>query len=156
MRALLVAALGAGPLSAETIQSDAIAEMQAGVICPNLAGPVSFVAYTQVVPAVLGMGFGVRARAARPEGHPDVVAYVGHPPFAANGPGDGTQTMIYDAAISGQGPSGFFFQFETEEELVPGDWWIAVVDGTELLYRVDFRVVAASEGDRLVEVCGLG
>ena len=147
-----VATLLATPVAAEQIIGPGIAELDVGVICPSITGRVDFAAHTTVVPAELGMGFGVRARATAPQGLTDVAVVIHHPPFPDSA---GEDALVYRAAISGQGPSGFFFRFESEEELALGDWSLSALQDGALLYRVDFRVVDPEPGDQLLRTCGL-
>ena len=83
----LALALGATMASAQDI-GPAIDDYAAGVLCPTDGdiAQADFIAQTLVVPAALGMSFGVQAQAVSPAGVPDVTITVVHPPFQVGGP----------------------------------------------------------------------
>jgi hypothetical protein len=153
--ALTLATAGA-PAAADEIGS-AVARWQAGVVCAssfgqgrNAADNLSFIAQTQVVPAVLGMGFGVKAQAAQPGGISGVTITVIHPPFASGGP----NAQTFPSTMSGEGLSAFYYRFEEQQEVVPGRWTIRATAGEVLLYSIDFDVVVPGPRDGLVAACG--
>ena len=161
MRTLLAAALAAlaatGPALADEI-GPLVARWQAGVVCPNefgrgsnAANDISFIAQTQTVPAVVGMGFGVRAQTTVPEGLNGVTIVVDHPPFQVGGP----VQQSYTTSMSGAGLSGFFYRFEEQREVQPGRWRISALSGSTVLYSLDFDVVIARQGDALLQSCGM-
>ena len=160
MRTVLAAALAAmvaAPAAADEI-GPMVARWQAGVVCANefgrgsnAANDISFIAQTQTVPAVVGMGFGVRAQTTVPAGLTGVTIVVDHPPFQAGGPRQQTYTM----AMSGSGYSGFFYRFEEQSEVQPGRWRISALNGSNVLYSIDFDVVLARQGDALLRSCGM-
>ena len=155
--AAAVAAFAAAPAVADEIGPQ-VARWQAGVVCPNefgrgsnAANDISFIAQTQTVPAVVGMGFGVRAQATLPTGLTGVTIVVDHPPFQAGGP---TQ-QTYATSMSGTGLSGFFYRFEEPSEVQPGRWRISALSGQTVLYSLDFDVVLPRTNDGLLRSCGL-
>lgn len=156
-RALFIFCLIVAPLAAlaEMAKGDAITSLEAGIICPpepfdaapapdTLAGQTHvitedppFVSNSQVVPAALGVGFGIKALSDAPGGLPGVIVRVSHPPMGENG----RQTQSFITAISGQSPSVTFYQFDHTYELVQGTWTIAAYAGELELYAVTFEVV---------------
>ena len=161
MRTLLGAALAAmiaaAPAAADEV-GPLVARWQAGVVCANefgrgsnAANDISFIAQTQTVPAVVGMGFGVRAQTTVPEGITGVTIVVDHPPFQAGGP----RQQTYQTSMSGAGLSGFFYRFEEQREVQPGRWRISALNGSNVLYSIDFDVVQARQGDALLQSCGM-
>ena len=150
--------LGAGaPAMADEI-SGQVSRWQAGVICASQFGngarpaeDIAFVAQTQVVPAVVGMGFGVRAQAQAPTGVA-VTIVVDHPPFTPGGP---TQ-QTYPTTMSGSAMSGFFYRFENQQEAAVGTWRVSALSGQTVLYSLDFDVVPPRANDGLLAACGAG
>ena len=148
----LALALGATMASAQDI-GPAIDDYAAGVLCPTDGdiAQADFIAQTLVVPAALGMSFGVQAQAVSPAGVPDVTITVVHPPFQVGGP---TQ-QAFSTEISGAGMSGFYYRFDTPEELAPGAWRIQATAAGQLLYAVDFEVVRPAANDGLLRACNV-
>lgn len=145
-----------------------IASFEAGIICPpesvgtspapgTLAGETHiidvdppFVSTARRVPAVMGIGFGVKAMAADEFGMEDVVMVVTHPPM-----GDAqVQTQSYVTSISGVAPSLTFYQFDFAYELVTGPWQMVATRDGEVLYQTSFEVVPPQLVPELASVCG--
>ncbi|MFQ1701195.1 DUF3859 domain-containing protein [Loktanella agnita] len=167
--AAFVIAACAGPALAETPQkTDPIASIEAGVICapdavgtapaPNtLAGETHiidinppFVSHSRRVPAVLGIGFGVKTLAAQPDGLGEVTVIVTHPPM-----GDAAvELQSFASSIGGLDPSLTFYQFDYAYELVPGTWEMAAMRGSDVLYKVSFDVLPPALVPELAAVCG--
>lgn len=154
---------GAAP--GDTI-SDAIAAIEAGVICAvepdrvvEAPGTLSgtkhlvderppFVSKARQVPAVLGVGFGVAARATDPLGLPGVTMVVTHPPLHDQG----VTSQSYVTRIPGNGSGITFYQFDYDYELVLGRWTLTTIDaGGEILFSIPFDVVPP---DALPELAG--
>ena len=157
VKAALAALVLAAPAGADTV-GPLVARWQAGVVCPsefgrgrNAADDISFIAQTQVVPAVIGMGFGIRAQVTPPEGLSRVQIVVEHPPFTPGGP----TSQNYTTSISGTGMSGFFYRFEEAREVVPGTWRILALANGAPVYDIDFNVVPARTNDGLLRSCGV-
>lgn len=169
MKHVLVAAfliLSAAPVAAET--NSPIASLEAGVVCPpeavgtapapnTLAGETHiidieppFVSNSRRVPAVLGIGFGVKAQAASPDGLSDVTVVVTHPPMG----NEAVEVQSFGTRIGGATPSLTFYQFDFGYELVPGTWQMAAMHQGEVLYKVSFEVLPPSAVPELAEVCG--
>ena len=163
---LPIAALG------QTVQPDKvgpmIANLQAGIICapptvgtspaPNtIAGTThligeepAFVSTKRRVPAVLGIGFGVKSQARDPAGISVVTMTISHPEMGkTNATG-----QSYATRISGEYPSLTFYQFDFNYELVLGHWQMEASQGGTIIYRTTFEVVAPSEIPELAGICG--
>jgi len=164
--ALTVAALG------QTAQADKvskqIARLEVGVICapPNVGetpapGTVAgtthlidvepaFVSLTRRVPAVVGMGFGVKAQSRDAAGLPDVTITITHPPMGKSA----TTSQTFQSRISGLDLSLTFYQFDFDYELVLGIWHLEARQGSDLLYSTTFNVVPPSKIPELATICG--
>lgn len=146
-------AAGAGAASADTIGTG-IGQWQAGAICPSgfaAGGNIPFIAQTQTVPAVVGMGFGVKAQAANPAGYGQVTITVRHPPFTAGGP----TAQSFQTSMSGSALSAFYYRFEDASEAQPGTWTVQATVGGTVLYSLDFDVVRPRANDGLLRACGI-
>ncbi len=167
---LMLALLFGLSLPPAAVAQDAIASLRAGVICgppvtgtapapDTIAGSTQLIAETPPfiaeitqVPAVIGIGFGVKVQAVDPLGLSDVTIIVTHPPM-----GDaGVTRQSYQSWISGTGPSTTFYQFDEDYERVTGTWTFTAVLGDEQLFSVDFEVVPPSTLPGLAAACGDG
>lgn len=174
--ALLAAVLAglAGPVFADDAPADSVSPrisvFKAGVICAQevvdtrpapgtiagltnvLVGEPDFVSETRVVPAVIGVGFGVKSQAQTPLGYGDVTITVTHPPMGPNN----VSVETYGTAINGSSGSVSmtFFQFDQEYELVTGHWTISASEGGKPLFSAGFDVVAPQLVPELAAVCG--
>ncbi len=148
--------------------SPAIQAMKAGIICAPLVigtnpapdtvagvtniveGDPQFISNGRQVPAVLGIGFGVKAQAAGGADLYDVTVTVTHPPM-----GDaGIIRQTYPTAISGTDLSLILYQFDFEYELVQGPWTIEAAQQGNVILYVEFEVVAPQMVPQLATVCG--
>ncbi len=145
-----------------------IAGVDSGVICPpepvgtspapgTLAGTTHvinedppFVSNTHTVPAALGIGFGVKARAADLSGLQDVTMVVTHPPMGKQK----ITTQSFPTRISGLTHSVTFYQFDYAYELVTGRWQMTAMQGDTVLYQASFDVVSPQRVPELAGVCG--
>ena len=165
-RICLLALMPAAFLAQPDKISTQIAQFEAGVICAPPTTGVSkapdtvagtthlievdppFVSLKRRVPAVIGIGFGVKA-----VGVTDIEAVsitVSHPKM-----GDaGTTRQSYESHISGVGPSLAFYQFDFDYELRVGVWQIEARQGDTVLYRADFDVLPPAQVPELAGVCG--
>lgn len=107
-----------------------------------------FVSTGRNVPAVLGMGLGVKSVA---KGYfiPDVTVVVTHPPLGPNG----ATSQTYMTSIQSTRTSISLYQFDYNYELVLGPWTVSAYDGDELLYRANFNVVSPELVPELASVC---
>ncbi len=159
---LALPALAVAPL----VITPHVESLQRGLICnPPLAGrraapdtlagwvhvpdePVRLIHHGSTAPAVLGMGFGVEFSLAGSE----VVAMrytVTHPAMAP----DGRTEQAWDGfALAGE-REAIFFQFDVEEELLPGRWEFTAVVNGEPAFSAAFDVVAAETAPHLTSLC---
>lgn len=149
-------------------KSSAIFSLEAGVVCPpptvgtvpapgTVAGTTyiidevpPFVTKARNVPAVIGIGFGVKAMSVNDFGIEDVTIVVTHPPMGA----DRIRIQKFASRISGIDPSITFYQFDYDYELIPGQWKMMAVHQDEVLYSVAFEVVPPSQIPELAKICG--
>lgn len=152
----------------EDTVSAQIAAIDVGVICAQeivgfndapgtvagttnvIEGEPDFISRNRVVPAVQGVGFGVKSRSASPFGLDGVIMTVTHPPMGA----DGATQQVYGTAISGTGRSITFYQFDYDYELLVGRWEMEASLNGEVLYRVGFDVVPPAAVPELASACG--
>ena len=169
MRALgLAPALAAGLASAEPappLHDPVVARIEAGVFCAwqamdqrpapgTLSGwihvPDGEITFhwpdRQVVPASLGLAFGVKAQLLPGE----FAAYVDMRVYR---PGSDLPE-IWDSSIGDLSPSIAFFRFDHEHELVPGPWRFEAWEGETQLYSVEFEVVPAAALPEISQACG--
>lgn len=103
----------------------------------------------KVVPAQIGIGFGVVSWAPAGVTHSPVTVTVTHPPFLESGVEvERWETDLDDISnLTG-------FSFDYPEELVLGDWTFtaSLADGTEL-YHVEFEVVAPELMPQVIAAC---
>lgn len=151
--ALFVAAAGM-PAAADTI-GDEISQWEVGAICPSTfdaagrnPGNLPFVARTQVVPAAVGMGFGVKVQTSRPGGISGVTLTVTSPP---GGPG----TQSFRTSLTDTGLSNFYYRFENASEAAPGTWTITASSDGVVLYSIDIQSVTPGPRDGLMAACGM-
>lgn len=145
-----------------------IASHQAGIICApetigtspapdTVAGTThliseepAFVSTNQRVPAVLGIGFGVKSQALDPAGIPEVTMTISHPEMGKTK----ATSQSFATRISGEYPSLTFYQFDFNYELVVGLWQMEASQGGTVIYRSTFEVVPPSQIPELASVCG--
>ncbi|WP_089997119.1 DUF3859 domain-containing protein [Cognatiyoonia koreensis] len=167
MRYLIPFLLLATPLLAQDKTGPAIAALESGVICPpestgtrpapdTVAGITNvivdeppFVSTVNKVPAVMGIGFGVKAMSESAFGIDNVTMTITHPPM-----GDGrAKSQSFQTSISGVDSSITFYQFDYEYELLPGTWTMTATDGDEVLYTTSFQVVPPNQVPELAAIC---
>ncbi|MGA0540320.1 hypothetical protein [Neotabrizicola sp. VNH66] len=161
----LPAAAGPGSEPAPPVVVAEVARLEWGVFCalqamdrapaPGTAsgwihvpkGEVSFHwPDRQVVPAALGLAFGVKVTGAK--GWETAVGEV-----RVYRPGR-TTPESWASDISSLGATLAFFRFDTESELVPGTWVIEGWDRDRRLYRVEFEVVPGAAVPEITNACG--
>jgi len=148
--------------------SPAISGLEAGIVCApvtvgsapapdTLAGATHiideeppFVSVSRRVPAVIGIGFGVKSTASTKSGIDDVLVVITHPPMGA----DQIRTQSFLTAISGIESSLTFYQFDSDYELVPGLWQMAATKDGQPLFSAMFEVVAPQQAPQLAAACG--
>lgn len=142
---------------------------EAGVLCAQNGGEVReapdtvagtthvvddvppFVSTGRAVPAVIGIGFGVRSGLVGDLGQDGVTMTVTHPPFAGNG---ATEQSFLTRVGAQDTPGITFYQFDYGYELALGEWSMTASVGSTILYKVDFVVVPPSALPELAVVCG--
>ena len=111
----------------------------------------AFVSNGRLVPAVLGIGFGVRSGIASEFGQEGVLMKVTHPAFE----GSGASQQSFTTYIGPQSDPGVtFYRFDYGYELALGDWTMSASYNGVKLYETTFTVVAPSALPELADVCG--
>ncbi|MFN3280538.1 MAG: hypothetical protein ACK40I_02550 [Tabrizicola sp.] len=159
---ILAAPLRAGPAVPEA--SADVASLSAGVFCALQAmdqrpapgtlsgwihvpdGEIDFHwPGRQVVPAQIGLAFGVKSRLS--------------PGLFLSGemrvfrPG-ATSPETWDSSFTDTGDQFGFFRFDREDELIPGIWRFEAWAGEQQLYSVEFEVVPAAALPEIAQACG--
>lgn len=166
----LSTAWGGVVLSAEEdFVSSLVGFFEGGVLCATEGGVVRqapdtlagtthviedappFVSNGRLVPAVLGIGFGVRSGLAGDAAQDGVLMTVTHPPLA----GSGTTKQSFTTHIGSElDPGVTFYQFDYPYELALGDWTMTATFGAVTLYETTFTVVPPAALPELAGVCG--
>jgi hypothetical protein len=151
-----------GPVSPDIIA------LEAGIICPpetvgsapapgTVAGTTHiidveppFVSNARRVPAVLGIGFGVKSQTSIEGGLDGVTMVVTHPPMG----GSGAEAQSFVTRVSELNPSLTFYQFDYSYELLPGTWKMTAMRDDAVLFQVAFDVVPPSAVPELAQICG--
>jgi hypothetical protein len=158
----LVFAAAAVPLAAQDspaiFTSDLIDRLDYGVYCAEapvdlqeapgtVAGVVNVVpelpvlrAETTLVPAQIGIGFGVLVEAADGFVFDGVSITITHPPY----PDSGIEVEGWTTSLDDETTGLVGFSFEVESELVTGRWTFEAAHDGDLLFRIDFEVVPAA------------
>ena len=89
-----------------------------------------------VVPARVGIGFGVHVQVAPQFAGPATIE-TSHPPMGPNG----VTSQIWEVEFSADRVSYNGFSFDFEYELLPGPWSFTATANGRLIYKVDFTVV---------------
>lgn len=148
--------------------SDRIARLTHGVYCAEApvdlevapdtaAGVVNIVpdlpeirAVTTLVPARIGIGFGVLVEPQPGLTLDPVEITITHPPY----PDSGIEVERWRTRLDGGSPGLVGFSFEVESELVTGPWRVLAVHEGETLFDVRFEVVPATFLPDLAQGCG--
>ncbi len=145
-----------------------IASLKVGLICSLRSGgsqaapdtelgsitvidqPPDIVWQGTLVPAVMGLAFGVVAQATGPEPLDDLRLTIQHPPFA----GTGTSRQAWAMEILPGEATGNVYSFDFPHELVTGAWTFEsrTPDGA-LVYRVTFQVVPPEAAPLQAHLC---
>ena len=163
----LLVLLLAGPSLADIRQGPLVRSLEAGIICPpesvatspapdTLAGETHiitedppFVSNSLIVPAALGVGFGIKAQSEAPGGLSGMIVRVTHPPMGEAG----RTSQSFISSMSGEAPSITFYQFDHAYELVKGTWTISAFAGDTELLAVTFEVVDPRLVPELASAC---
>jgi hypothetical protein len=100
----------------------------------------------QVVPASLGLAFGVKAQLVPGAFIPYAEMRVFRP--------DSPVPEVWDSAFSDIGGGINFFRFDHDHELLPGPWRFEAWYGPTRLYSVTFEVVPAAALPEIAQACG--
>ena len=147
----LIASFEAGVLCAEdsTVARDAPDTVAGTTHVVDEAPP--FINNGRIVPAVIGVGFGIKSSVLTEQGLDTVRIRVTHPPFA----GSGATEQSFMTTIGAQNaPSITFYQFDYAYELALGDWTMTASTGGVTLYEQTFTVVAPTLLPELSGLCG--
>lgn len=154
---------------AEDFISPLIGSFEAGVLCApdatsereapdTLAGTTHvideappFVSHGRIVPAVIGVGFGVKSGTKDMFGLDGVTIAITHPPMGPEG--ITSQSFVSSIGVPSD-PGISFYQFDYDYELVLGDWTIEARIGDAVFYSTSFTVVSPDLIPELAEVCG--
>lgn len=170
--ALLCATLlGAPPLHADTqavwYDKTRIAEIEVGLIChvevtgtepapETVLGEINRIANDPVinwhgtrVPAIRGMTFGIKSRAAHGLDILNVEILTHHPPF---GPNNATVERWQTDILAGDLTTRAY-TFDFPYEMVTGTWVFEALSNDSLLYRVEFEVVSPEQAPLESNIC---
>ncbi len=115
------------------------------------AEPIVMRVETDVAPMVLGTGFGV-SYMLNGEGLVTLRYTVVHPPIP---PSNMTTETWTSQQLAGESDS-FFFQFDTPQEMQPGEWLLSAEADGEPLFTVAVTVLPASDLPELAHLCRSG
>jgi hypothetical protein len=100
---------------------------------------------SQVVPAQIGLAFGVKSRLA------PGLFLAGE--MRVYRPGS-TTPETWESSFTDLSDQFGFFRFDREDELVPGTWRFEAWSGNRTLYTVEFEVVPAAALPEIAQACG--
>jgi hypothetical protein len=130
------------------IDLEAAPDTAAGVV--NIVpGIPEFRAVTTLVPAQIGIGFGVVLQTRAGLVFDPVLVTITHPPY----PDTGIEVERWMTALDGDGPGLIGFSFEVQSELVTGPWTFEAEHEGDLLFRIDFEVVPPALVPDLAQGC---
>lgn len=101
-----------------------------------------------VVPAELGVGFGVLVRLEE-EAPRAATITVTHPPYADTG----VSIEQWETELDGVDLSLNGFSFDGVNELLPGRWTFTASDGETVIYSIAFEVVRPSAAPNAAGIC---
>jgi Domain of unknown function (DUF3859) len=167
LRGLILALTLALPLRAEPAPPQAdplVASLKVGVFCAlqamdqrpapgTLSGwihvPDGVIDFhwpdRQVVPAVIGLAFGVKSQMV-----PGVFA---SGEMRVYRPGS-FSPETWDSTFTDTGEQFGFFRFDRDDELIPGLWRFEAWEGDTRLYSAEFEVVPAAALPEIAQACG--
>ncbi|MFW2589058.1 DUF3859 domain-containing protein [Sagittula sp. SSi028] len=110
---------------------------------------LAFDVTTTVVPAELGLTFGIRA--ALPQGSPaiDLTVVVTHPPMGPSG----QQVESWPTTVYPDAPALNLFTFEEPFELIEGPWHFALMQGEETLAEKQFTITPKGTAPEVQSIC---
>ena len=104
---------------------------------------------TEVVPAALGISFGIRFTLAETAAPLALRVIVTHPPMGSRG----VEVESWTTGAVPGAPSLSLFTFEYAYEMVEGDWTMALEAGGERLLEQHFTVVPADAARPVLAAC---
>lgn len=120
----------------------------AGVV--NLVTELPRIRFEQlVVPAAIGIGFGVIAQVPPGRSYDPVTVTVTHPPF----PDSGVAVERWQTDLTDLGPGLMGFSFEYDTELVTGEWTFSAEAEGERLFHIAFQVVPQAAAPQIPIAC---
>lgn len=106
-------------------------------------------AVTTLVPAQIGIGFGVVVQAREGVVLDPATITITHPPY----PDTGIEVERWVTSIDGEGPGLIGFSFELATELVTGPWSFEAEHQGDVIFRVAFEVVPPALLPDLAQGC---
>lgn len=153
---VIIAFAGTASLAEPEIYSnpDLISDFEYGLICNvdtvgsmvapdtdigsiGIIGPSTFSAHSAIVPAMLGLSFGIKVRSAEGVMLGVIKVSITHPPNKQSG----TTSESWESSIPQDGGATHLFTFDVPAELVTGEWMLSAYKDGILLYRMTFDVV---------------
>lgn len=104
-----------------------------------VSGPPPFLRHGALVPAQIGIGFGVHVEPRLDFAGP-VTVIIEHPPM---GP-DGVTRQTWDTQLSPGDTDYLGYSFDLDYELVTGPWRMSAESNGRLVYAVEFEVLDAA------------
>lgn len=99
----------------------------------------------QVVPAAIGLAFGVKSRMQ--------AGVFASGEMRVYRPGS-AMPEVWDSSFTDLSDQFGFFRFDREDELIPGSWRFEAWESETQLYSVEFEVVPAAALPDIVQACG--
>lgn len=104
---------------------------------------------TSVVPAMLGITFGVKVEILNGSDMDNILMSVTHPPFAGSGRVE--DAYFTDFEIVNENINAF--SFDEPYEMQPGDWVFVATQEGKQIYRMEFKVVDPSVIPTIAGAC---
>ncbi len=105
---------------------------------------------TMVVPAQLGLSFGVRSEALGGEVYENVIIRLSHPAFAETG----TTEQVYVSTLDSLNINAY--SFDLTRELAQGPWILQAEWNGQVLYKAEFMVVDPAQLPQIANGCAKG
>lgn len=104
---------------------------------------------TTIIPAVLGLSFGVRLRLRPGAYYDEARIIVTHPPMGSGG----LTQQIWPTAPTDAASTLDIFRFDFHHELLPGTWTLGLRVDDQVILQQEFEVVPPEQAPNLVEFC---
>jgi len=105
---------------------------------------------TMIVPAQMGLSFGIRTQAPEGVAYQNVRIRLSHPAFAETG----TTEQVYITSIDQLNINAY--SFDLPRELTKGTWVFQAEWQDQVLYRAEFLVVDPAQMPQIANGCGTG